>query len=55
VAMELTTIAPAIMVKIDTNSTNSLSFILTGPWEIRICRKAKIYPNQFNHIQPLLL
>ena len=43
VAMELTTIAPAIMVKIDTNTTNSLSFIETGPWEIRICRKAKRY------------
>ena len=33
VAMELTTIAPASMVKIDANTTKSLSFILTGPWE----------------------
>jgi len=33
VAMELTTIAPANMVKIDNKTAHSLSFILTGPWE----------------------
>jgi hypothetical protein len=51
VAMELTTIAPASRVKIETNTTNSLSFIETGHWEIRICLKAKIYPTQLTLTQ----